>query len=106
MASVPRPPVSAPPLVDSLGICAWPDFGDLIRTSLELSPMMEFMIDFLCQITETDPRTAMAGPARNSPPRTRRNKPTNYQQSGSRRTWFCDNSLLITRGTEAPSSKL
>lgn len=92
MASVPRSPVSAPPHVDSLGICAWPDFGDLIRPSVELSPMMEFMIDFLCQITETEPKTAMAGPARNTARRTWRNKPTNYHESGSRWASFCDNS--------------
>lgn len=93
MASVPRSPVVAPPLVDSLGICAWPDVGDLVRTSIEISPMMEFMIDFLCQITETEPKTAMAGPARRIPQRTWRNKPTNYHQPGSRWTWFCDNNL-------------
>jgi hypothetical protein len=78
MASVPRSPAFAPPLVDSLGTCAWPDFGDLIQSSLELRPTMEFVIDFLCQITETEPKTAMAGPARNNPRRTWRNKPTKY----------------------------
>lgn len=93
MASVPRFPVVAPPLVDSLGPCAWQHVGDLVRTSLEISPMLDSMIYFLCQITETEPKTAMAGPARNIPRRTRRNKPTNYHQPGSRWTWFCDNNL-------------
>lgn len=55
---------------------------------------MEFVIDFLCQITETEPKTAMAGPARNNPRRTWRNKPTKYYQPGSRYTSFCDNSQL------------
>lgn len=62
---------------------------------------MEFMIEFLCQITETEPKTAMAGPARNIARRTRRNKPTNHHLSGGRRARFCDNSLIVL-GTEAP----
>lgn len=83
MASVPRSPVFAPPLVDSLGICAWPDFGDLIRTSLELSPHGVVYDRVLCQITETEPKITMAGPARSILRRTWRNKPTNYQVSSS-----------------------
>lgn len=46
----------------------------------------------LCQITETEPKTAMAGPARSIARRTQRNKPTNYHRSGNRWTLFCDNS--------------
>lgn len=94
MASVPRSPAFAPPLVDSLRICAWPDFYDLIRPSAlsRTKPHDEVYDRLLCQITETEPKTAMAGPARSIARRTRRNKPTSYHRSGNRWTLFCDNS--------------
>jgi hypothetical protein len=79
MASVPRyPPLSRPLLTHSA--CAWLSFGDLVRTSLELRPTREFVIDFfLCQCVRL-PRPNKDGDGgprpQKSSPSTWRNKPT------------------------------